>query len=170
MEPGQRRHAREAAAVLKLAKQESEIVGWLTFSAGNIAPLMSLGFKESEQPAFFIDVEGPSDRLSIRARTLGRDSGDPMAEINHGKGPSHDHNWEPYRYVSLLTCAYHRIQGDLDHMHRRCSLHGEILIKAAGPASMYNNRPYESPRRRLEGSISSHGCEILEAITEAVQP
>lgn|GEM_PF-2427126 len=164
MEPGMRRHSKEAAAVFKEARSECEDVGWLTFSAGNIAPLMELKSKGSPQPRFFIDVEGPSDALSIRRRTPDNLIGTITAEREYGSSPNHEHMWEPYKLVGLLNGTYHRFQGDLDHMHMNCSLHAEVMIQAAGDNAMVNNRGKHEARNKLPGHIRNHGKNILIAI------
>ncbi len=164
MEPGQRRHAKEAAAVFNLAKAEIDNVCWLTFSAGSIAPLMSLQSKESPQPKFFVDVEGPSDRLSIRRRTPDNLIGSLSSEREHGASLSHEHIWEPHKLIGLLLGTYYRFQGTLDHMHMRCSLHSKVMINAANSNALFNNRRKGEQQHDLKGHIRDHGREILAAI------
>ncbi len=164
MEPGQRRHGKEAAAVFQLAKHECADVGWLTFSGGSIAPLMSLQSTGSLQPRFLIDVEGPSDRLSIRRPVPDNLIGTLKAEREYGDPPPHEHIWEPYRLLASFRGAYYRFQGTFDHMHKHCLLHSEVMIQAAGSGSHLNNRVKNEPRRDLQGQIRDHGGDILTAI------
>jgi hypothetical protein len=164
MEPGQRRHAKEAAALFSLARADSDAVCWLTFSAGNIAPLMSLQSQSSPQPKFFIDVEGPADRLSIRRRVVDNGASSQTAEREYGASPTHEHPWEPYRLICALKGTYYRFQGAVDHMHMNCSLHSEVMMQAANSDALFNNRGGDEPRRDLQGLIRDHGKEILAAI------
>lgn len=137
IEPGAPHHAEDAAAVFAAARARGLPTGWLTWSGGVLAPLMAL---DRARPDFFVDVEGPADRLSlVRRAPLGSDLA--QLERTH-RDELYSPAPEPWRLLAELPCAYHRVQGWPDHMHGRTALHARVMLDAAPGAAFLNGRPW----------------------------
>lgn len=119
LRPGSPGHADQLVEVFRRCRGRA---GLLTWSGGLIPALRSL---DRIDPAFLIDTEGPSDRLSLVPR------GDAPDEENHRMQLGRPEAWEPFRLLPSLDAPYHRIQGHRDHMHGLCTLHAQVLVDAA---------------------------------------
>ncbi|MCB9744705.1 MAG: hypothetical protein H6741_26970 [Alphaproteobacteria bacterium] len=163
--PGQARHAEEAAAVWDLAAAEGCPTGWLSFSAGLVAPLLAL---PETDPAFFVDGEGPADRRSLSWRPPGGLLRHPLgAELAH-LSKLDDAAWagrEPWRLIAGLRAPYHRLQAALDHAHGEMVLHARVMLEAAPGAPTLNGRPWDGQLKVLPGRLQAHGPKVRDMLT-----
>lgn len=156
--PGNPLHTAEAAALFAHAASNRRPTGWLTFSAGSLAPLLA------RTPAlFFIDGESPSDRRSLApGRPFGLLS-DPLgAELAH-LDPGQDAAWagrEPYRLLAELPCPYHRLQAEIDHAHGRCALHARVMLDAARGEPLFNGSPWRGVLSPWPGELHDNAAQI----------
>lgn len=161
--PGSTHHGDEAAAVFQAAASEGAPTGWLTWSAGVLPPLMAL---DRTAPAFFVDVEAPADRRSLR-RPKDLDPATAERGWNRGLGDD-DGPPEPWRLLTALPCAYHRVQADPDHVHGHMTHHARIMLEAApGPATV-NGRPWDGTLEALPGAIATHGAAVRRVLRGAL--
>ncbi len=119
LSPGNPRHAEQLVEVFR---QTTARAGLLSWSAGLIPALVAL---DRIDPAFLIDTEGPSDRLSLVPAS------DEADEAGHRTCLGQPRSWEPFRLLPSLEAPYHRLQGRRDHMHGCCTLHAEVLVSVA---------------------------------------
>lgn len=156
--PGNPWHTEEAAALFERAAEDGAPRGWLSFSAGSLAPLLS-----AMPMAFFIDGESPSDRRSLApGRPFGLLS-DPLgAELAH-LDPTAEAAWEgrePYRLLAGLPCPYHRLQAAIDHAHGRCVLHARVMLDAAPGTPLFNGAPFDGVLRPWPGRLHDNAAHI----------
>lgn len=125
LRPGHPAHADQLVEVFRRARPGA---GVLTWSAGVIPALRAL---DRIDPAWLIDTEGPSDRLSLVPRS------DEADEAGHRMQLGHPTDWEPFRLLPSLKAPYHRLQGERDHMHGRTRRHAEVMLAAARDGQLH---------------------------------
>ncbi len=160
-DPGAPHHARQAAAVFELARAEGLPTGWLTWSAGCLPALEAL---PAARPDFFVDVEAPADRWSLRRpHHLDPD----RAEQAHNAALARQVP-EPRRLLTDLPCTYHRVQADPDHVHGHSLLHARVMLDAAPQGATCNGRPWTGTLEVLPGSIRFHGAAVRRVLRRAL--
>jgi hypothetical protein len=162
-DPGSSHHGDDACAVFELASREGVPTGWLTWSAGILPALMCL---DRTCPAFFVDVEAPADRRSLRRP---QDLDPATAERTlHNDLAADDAPPEPFRLIPELPCAYDRVQADPDHVHGHNLLHAGVLLNAAVGVVRLNGRPWTGAVDALPGAISTHGAAVRRVLRSAL--
>ncbi|MCB9745802.1 MAG: hypothetical protein H6740_24720 [Alphaproteobacteria bacterium] len=164
--PGQPEHVEEAAAVWSLAASEGAPTGWLSFSAGCVAPLLAL---DQTDPAVFVDGEGPADRRSLAPKPPGGLLRDPLgAELAH-LSKLDDAAWawrEPCRLLPGLRAPYHRLQAEVDHAHGRCALHARVMLDAAPGTPTLNGDAWAGALTLLPGRLQDQGPRVRAILSD----
>jgi hypothetical protein len=163
--PGREEHVEDFRAVLGAVRARLDPktpVGVLSFSCGILPPL-----RAGEPFAFLLDGEAPADRMSLRPPV---GSGAPEDPLLAALPLGNDLAWagrEPARLLGSLTCPYHRLQAEYDHVHGRLHEHAVVMLAAA--------RAGRCPRVRcnggeelslLAGHLHAHGARIRGWILE----
>jgi hypothetical protein len=136
-------------------------VGWLTWSAGAIPALLAGG-----DPAFFIDAEAPSDRLSIRPPLIPGAHARRDLEAAHLRGLQAP---EPYRLLAALRCPYQRLQAARDHQHGACALHARVMLDHAAPGSWINGAPWTGRLSLPAGALALSGADVLDHVDRFIR-